>query len=131
MSITLTHPSSGTVNLPADLTWTDEFTWAQVEQSTEYTTTGALVIDAWAKQAGRPITLEGSETHAWCARTLLNTLNAWASQPSTTFTLSLRGVSRTVVFNHEAGALSATPIVDYSDPADADFYAITLRFLEL
>lgn len=120
-----------TVSLPDDLTWPDEFTWQQVEQSAEYTTTGALVLDAFAKQAGRPITLQGSESFAWCQRGALVTLRNWASQPGGVFTLTLRGVARQVVFNHEAGAIEAEAILDYSDPLDTDPYAISIRFLEL
>lgn len=137
MSLTLTHPTAGAggtslaVDLPEDLQWTDEFTWQQVEQTAEYSTTGALILDAFAKQAGRPITLEGSETYAWCLRGVLNTLRNWAAQPGQTFTLTLRGVNRTVVFNHESGALSANPILDYADPIDSDPYQIVIRFLEL
>lgn len=117
--------------LPDQLAWPDEFTWQQVEQSAEYTTTGALVLDAHAKQAGRPITLAGSETRAWCTRGALATLHTWASQPGQTLTLTLRGTTRTVVMNHDGGALSAEPVLDCADPTDADPYAITLRFLEV
>lgn len=137
MSTTLTHPSAGpggtplAVPLPADLAWTDEFTWQQVLQSTEYSTTGALILDAYAKQAGRPITLVGTETRGWCQRDVLNTLRGWSSQPSTTFTLDMRGMSYSVVFNHEAGALDAEALVDYADPTDDDYYVVTIRFLEL
>lgn len=137
MSITLTHPTAGAggtplaVALPDDLQWTDEFTWQKVQQSVEYSTTGAVILDAFAKQAGQPITLEGSESYAWCERGVLVTLRNWAAQAGQTFTLTLRGVNRTVVFNHEAGALSANPILDYSDPIDSDPYAIAIRFLEL
>ena len=130
MTISLTNGST-TIDLPPDLVWPDEFTWQQVEQTAEYTTTGALVLDAFTKQAGRPITLQGSETFAWCQRGDLVTLRNWASQAGATFTLTLRGLARTVVFNHDAGALEAEAILDYSDPIDDDPYAITIRFLEL
>lgn len=130
MTISLTNGVT-TVALPEDLNWPDEFTWQQVVQTAEYTTTGALVLDSFAKQAGRPITLQGSETFAWCERGALVTLRNWASQPGAVFTLTLRGVDRQVVFNHEAGALEAEPIIDYSDPIDGDPYAISIRFLEL
>lgn len=131
MTTTLTHPSLGPLTLPKDLAWTDEFTWQQVLQTAEYSTTGALILDSWGKQAGRPITLVGNETRAWCKRDVLKTLRQWASQPGTTFTLSLRGETRSVVFNHEAGAVDAEALVDYSEPTDDDFYIITIRFLEL
>lgn len=131
MTTTLTHPTLGSVDLPDDLAWTDEFTWQQVLQTAEYSTTGALILDAWGKQAGRPITLVGAETRGWCQRDTLNTLRTWASQPGISLTINLRGVSRSVVFNHEAGALDAEALVDYADPNDGDYYVITIRFLEL
>ena len=136
-SITLTHPTAGpagtplALELPDQLSWPDEFTWQQVEQSTEYTTTGALVLDAWAKQAGRPITLAGSETRAWCERGALVALRTWASQPGQAFALLLHGVVRQVVFNHEAGPLDAEPVDDVVDPIDTDPYVVTIKFLEL
>lgn len=136
-AITLTHPTAGAggtpidLELPDQLSWPDEFTWEQVEQSAEYTSTGALVLDAWAKQTGRPITLQGAENRAWCERGALRTLRAWASQPGLELTLLLRGVSRQVVFNHEGGALDAEPVDDVVDPIDTDPYVVTIRFLEL
>lgn len=131
MTTTLTHPSAGAITLPSDFDWPDEFAWKQVEQATTYTTTGALIIEAYARQSGRPITLQGAQDRAWCQRGELQTLRAWASEAGQTFTLALRGQSHTVAFDHASGAITAAPIVDYSDPADSDPYAITLKFLEL
>lgn len=137
MSITLTHPTAGAggtplaLTLPQDLLWADEFAWQQVEQATQYTTTGALVLDAWAKQAGRPITLRGDVDYGWCQRSTLATLNAWAALPGQSFTLSLRGTPRTVVFDHAGGAIDAAPVVPYSDPLPDDHYTLTLKFIEV
>ena len=136
-NITLTHPTAGSggtplaLDLPDQLSWPDEFTWQQVEQSTEYTSTGAMVIDAWAKQAGRPITLQAAANRAWCERGALVTLRAWSSQPGQVLTLLLRGAARQVVFNHGSGALDAEPVDDVVDPIDTDPYIVTLRLLEL
>ena len=136
-TITLTHPTAGAggtplaLTLPDQLAWPDEFTWQQVLQTATYTTTGALLLEASAKQAGRPITLAGSETRAWCDRGPLVTLRAWASTPGQTFALLLRGAVHQVVFNHEGGALDAAPVMDMDDPLDTDPYAVTLRFLEI
>lgn len=137
-AITLTHPTAGPANtplalaLPDQLSWPDEFTWAPVLQTSEYTTTGALVLDAWAKQAGRPITLQAAQDRAWCPRATASTLRTWVAQPGQTFTLALRGATHTVVFNHEGGgAMGAEPVIDFSDPDDADYYILTLRFLEI
>jgi hypothetical protein len=46
--------------------------------------------------------------------------------------LVVRGeAARNVLFNHEAGAIDASPILDYSDPQSADLYRLTLRFIEV
>ena len=130
--IQLTHPTEGVITLPEQLSWADEFTWQRVVQSTEYTTTGALVIDTWTKQSGRPITLAGSETRAWCERGTLITLRSWAEQPGIQYTLTgLRGVSRTVIFDQSSAPINADPILDYVDPSDSDPYAVTLKLIEL
>ena len=137
MSITLTHPTAGAGNtplaldLPPDALWADEFAWQQVEQASQYTTTGALVLDAWAKQAGRPITLRGDVDYAWCQRSTLTTLSAWAAQPGQQFSLLLRGIGRNVVFDHASGAIEAAPVVPYSDPLPEDPYTLTLKFIEV
>lgn len=137
MSITLTHPTAGAggtpvaLDLPPDALWADEFAWQQVEQAAQYTTTGALVLDAWAKQAGRPITLRGDVDYAWCQRSTLITLNAWAAAAGQQFTLLLRGVLRAVVFDHAAGAIDASPVIPYSDPLPDDHYILTLKFIEV
>ncbi|MCM2319058.1 MAG: hypothetical protein NDI93_06980 [Pseudomonas sp.] len=137
MAITLTHPTAGVggtplaVTLPPDLIWDNEFAWRQVEQITQYTGTGALVVDQWSKQAGRPMTLKGDATYGWALRSLLNTLNAWAAQTELQLTLLRNGTSWTVIFDQAASAIEAEPIVPYSDPEDGDQYAITLRFLIL
>lgn len=137
MSITLTHPTAGpgatplVLELPADLIWANEFAWRQVEQAAEYTTTGALLIDSWAKQAGRPIELQGGVNYAWCLRGTLATLNTWASQPGQAFALTRNGTAHTVVMDHASGAITAEPVVPYSDPLPEDAYSLTLKFLEL
>ena len=137
MPITLTHPTAGpsatplVLELPTDLIWIDEFAFRQVEQQREYTSTGALIVDEWRKQTGRPITLEGDVTYAWCQRGTLQTLNTWASQPGLRMTLSRMGATHPVAWDHQAGAIEAAPIVAYSDPEPEDFYALTLKFVEL
>jgi hypothetical protein len=137
MSITLTHPSAGPGGtplaqaLPPDLIWTDEFAWRQIEQSRQYSSTGALVIDEWTRQTGRPITLTGEVTYGWILRGALLTLNAWAAQPGLQMQLARMGVVHNVIFDHSTGAIDAEPIVPYCDPLPTDFYALTLRFIEV
>ena len=86
MTITLTYNTT-TVELPEALNWSNEYGWSPVEQSTEYSTEGALIIDVALKLAGRPITLEGSEDCTWCTRALCDTLQALASLPGIELTL--------------------------------------------
>lgn len=134
MAITLTHtPSSTTVTLPDALSWADEYTWSPVEQTKTYTTTGALLIEEGVKQAGRPITLEGSEDRTWCTRALVDQLQAWAATSAIVLTLTLRGLAHTVTFDHEKGALQGLPVLFYADGSieSTDWYVPTLRFLEL
>lgn len=122
-----------TVTLPDALNWVDEYTWSPVEQTKTYTTTGALLIEESVKQAGRPITLEGSEDRTWCTRALVDQLHAWAATPGIVLALTIRGTARDVTFDHEKGALQGLPVIFYADGSiDAtDFYVPTLRLLEL
>jgi len=129
MAVTLTY-STTVLTLDADekrLVWTDEHAWTPVGQRTQYSVTGALVIEAVAKQSGRPITLQGG----WLSRTLVEQLRAWSLVAGRQMTLLLHGVSRTVVFDHERGGLAAAPVIPYATPASADNYTVTLRFLQI
>ncbi len=132
MAITLTYNGT-TADLGDRLQWSDEFDWSPVEQRTEYTTTGALLIEEGTKQAGRPITLQGTETAAWISRALCDTLAGWAALPGITLTLTLRGVARTVAFAHAQKGFEAKPIWRLADGEITPelLYLPTLRFMEL
>ena len=132
--ITLTHtPSATTLTLPDALSWADEYAWSPVEQTKTYTTTGALLIEEAVRQSGRPITLDGSEDRTWCTRAMVDQLHAWAQTPGITLVLTLRGMARTVTFDHEKGALQGLPVLFYADGSieSTDFYVPSLRFVEL
>lgn len=120
-----------TISISDDLLWVDEYSWAAVAQRGEYTLTGALVLDAQAKQSGRPITLTGGETAGWMTRSTVDALVLAAAIPGQQFTLTLRGVAYTVVFDHEATPIEVDPVFDVSDPTSTDFYTATLRFIEV
>lgn len=134
MAITLTHiPSSMTLTLPDALNWVDEYTWSPVEQTKTYTTTGALLIEEGTKQAGRPITLEGANDRTWCTRALVDQLHTWAHTAGIVLTLTIRGIARSVTFDHERGALKGLPVLFYSDGSvdSDDWYVPTIIFLEI
>ncbi len=128
MSITL-----DTVTLPSDLHWEDETDWTPVAQEVEYTLAGALAIETGVMQAGRPITLAGGDDRAWASRTTVLALMALAAAPGKTMTLTLNDARTfTVAFRHSDGSpIEARPIVPYNTPAEGDWYALTLRLMEV
>ena len=132
MSITLTY-SGTTAHLSDRLHWADEFDWSPVEQSTSYSTTGAFLVDVSLKQAGQPITLEGTDTNAWITRALCSTLQAWAALPGAQFDLVLRGITHPVIFDHAQGGFSAQPIWKLLDGEITPelMYRPTFKFLKV
>lgn len=131
MVITLTN-SATSVTLPEDLIWIDRHTWSPVEQSVTTSITGAGIIDVGTRTSGRPITLSGSETHAWMSYTVIDQLKVWAAMPGVEMTLSLAGTSFIVVFrHHEAPALDVSPVIDYNAPDAQDWFYGTLKFMEI
>jgi hypothetical protein len=116
-----------TVTLPEDTQWVNEFAWSPVAQRTAYSITGALIVDAAAKVAGRQMTIVASVL----ARTAVQQLEVWRAVPGQTMVLVHNGVTHNVKFDHEAGALEATPFIDYSDPVDSDICSVVLRFLKV
>ena len=134
MTITLTNGGT-TLSLPPDLIWADELTWSAVAQSTERGIFGTLIIDAMARNGGRPITLQGDGYSAWIDRGTLRTLGAWAQTPGLRMALDVRGEIFTVVFDHgpeeETRAIAMSAVIDYSDKQDGDYYcSLVLRFIE-
>jgi hypothetical protein len=129
--ITLTYGLT-TLELAPDLMWSDEFSWHPVDQAQERSITGALIVQVASRTGGRPITLEAEdERSAWTPRSAVLTLREWAAMPGVTLQLSIRGESRAVVFRHQDGAMDAKPLVPFADPVAADFYLVTLRFMEI
>ena len=129
MSITL---SDGTINLALnpDLYWSDEHAWHPVEQTMQYTLTGAVIVQVGERQAGRQITLEPEdESSAWMTAAQVAQLRNWAAVPGQVLTLTLRGAARSVMFRHQDGGFEARPIVHYRD--GADWYTCTIRLMEI
>lgn len=71
MTITLTKDGIA-LELPQDLIWSDELTWSAVAQSKERGIWGTLIVDAMARNGGRPITLTGDGNSAWITRGALD-----------------------------------------------------------
>lgn len=122
--------------LPDDLLWSDEHGWTPAVASTSYLITGALLIQSATRQAGRPITLVGAVDMAWVTRATVEQLRAWAAVPvgSATGRFALTFADSrafTVAFRHSETAIEAEPVMGFPARTDADFYRLTLRFLEL
>lgn len=132
MSITLAVGATS-VALHPDLYWSDENNWHPVEQITERTITGALIVQAAARLdgKGRPITLEPEDDRsAWMRRSTLEQLRNWAAVPGQILALTLRGVTYNVMFRHQDGsAIEAAPVVHFSDVGADDFYRVTIRLM--
>ena len=115
------------------MVWIDEFDWQPVEKALEYSLTGALLIDVGVKQAGRPITLQGSEDAGWLTftRSVLTALAAQAAEPEGEFELVLAdGRSFTVQFAPES-PIEARPIGRPELPTDNHPYVATVRLIEV
>ena len=118
MAITL-----GILTLPSGLVWSDELTWTPVQQSQEYSLTGALLLEISEKQAGRPITLTGQSSGrdytAWITRSDLLTLKAALEVPGATFTLTLHD-ARTFTVMAAESPLDVEPLPIYGSFAPAN-----------
>jgi hypothetical protein len=134
MSITLTYLGEP-LPLDPDLFWADENQYSPVEQSVDTGLTGALIVqvDGDDTRPGRPITLQPEdEFSAWMIRDDLDKLNEWGAIPDANFTLTIRGVARTVKFRHQdKPAIDAKPVVHYRDVLGNDPYLVTLKFMEV
>lgn len=123
-----------TLELPADMAWTDEFTWSPVKQAVTPMVTGSVLIEHSVQQSGRPITLAGGQDRAWVSYGDIVQLKSWADEPGLELTLTIRGVSRSVVFRHEDSAPALDPgmPLEHTDRTDnTQRWFCTLRFLEL
>lgn len=120
-----------TVDISDDFDWPDEYSWPKVATQKTYSVTGALLVETNTRQTGRPITLAGNESTAWMPRIDLVTVREFFETPGAEMTLDFRGQTFNVMFDHEAGALEATPVADFAEPDDADYFFVTLRFIEV
>lgn len=112
----------GGLELPPYLQWQDEFDWSPVEQATEYSTTGALLIDLAVKLTGRPITLMGTDNLGWITRAKLLQLKALAESPQE-MELDYHSRTFTVRFRYDNGTpVTADKIIQRIPPRDTDLY---------
>lgn len=125
------------ITLPGDLKWTDEFTWSRFRQSRRRSLTGADIRQESLVSGGRPITLvtttDGDRVYGPVERSLVNQLRALEETIPDGMTLETPdGRTFTVVFRAEGDtAVEAEQLLFLSPALDTDWYALTLRLMEL
>jgi hypothetical protein len=107
----------GTVALPPDLQWLDEFSWVALGMTVKTSLTGAEIVQSGAVQAARPITLQGGNDFAWLDYATVEALRTLASAPAATYTLTLAdGRTFTVRFRCEDSPVEAVPVLHRGTP---------------
>lgn len=109
------------IELPPYLRWDDEFSWSPVAQGEEFSTTGALLLDISVKQAGRPMTLVGSEHLGWINYSELLALQSLADTHAE-MDIDYHGREFIVRFRYSGGPVTADPIIPRIPPKDTDPY---------
>lgn len=123
--------------LPNDLLWENEFDWSPVLTDQEYSTTGALFIDQWVKQTGRPISLRaGEDDMGWVKRLTAQTLIEWAAIAGATFQLQFEYPTDTrlfnVIFDSTSGQpVTATPVKKFPGHSPNDEFRVTIKLIEV
>lgn len=127
----------GSITLPSDLVWIDEFGQGSdlVGQIETVSVTGALIIQASAQQAGRLMTLQtgndGDEYWGVLTRAQVNAVKALADTPGATYAVVLNdGRTFTAMFRRSnTAAVVASPILFYDPQIDTDWYAVTINLI--
>ncbi|WP_062262462.1 hypothetical protein [Endozoicomonas arenosclerae] len=119
------------ITLPDDLLWINEFDWNPVEQSTDRSLTGGLLVQEQSKSHGRSIELSGGEDAAWVSRSVVLDLLALSSIANKVMTLTLPDLRQySVIFDRSAGSpIEARQILPYAYPGGDHHYSLTLRLL--
>lgn len=116
--------------IPRGMVWADEFGWSRVEKSLEYSVTGAALIDAGVRLAGRPISLQGEVDAGWIRRGALTALQALAeADPTADFPLVLAD-GRTFTVQFAPGvAVEGKPVARPELPVEDYPYVATVRLI--
>lgn len=127
-----TTPASEIV-LPNDLLWVDEFDWPPVLVASEWTVSGALIIQKGLKLAGRNITLKSPDSSmGWADRAGLELLRTWYVNPAKKMRLFLEKTNDTrqfvVVFGAEP--VKTTPVKGFADHEQDDPYTLEIRLIQ-
>ena len=112
------------------LIWQDREAYAPVVQGVERTLGGRLVVDANSVSQGRPITLASARNQGWLDYATVKVLQGLAEVVGGMSTLVIGSDSYTVMFRHEeAPAFEATPLIKRLNPADDDWFLVTIKLM--
>lgn len=116
--------------LPDDLQWIDEYDWSPIDQETDYSIGGALMVQEGTKQAGRKITLSSGDW-AWVSRSTVEALRAILIA-GREMVLDL-GDGRTfdVMWRHGDNPIKATPVMFQAPVDPTDQYYLEIRLMEI
>ncbi|WP_257266043.1 hypothetical protein [Endozoicomonas sp. ONNA2] len=120
-----------TITLPDDLLWINEFEWNPVQQTTQRSLTGALLVQEGLLVHGRPIILSGNGEAGWVSRLTVKSLFALSKAANKTMSLTLADNRQfTVIFDRSNGApVEAQQLIPFAYPEDSEQYLIIIRLL--
>jgi hypothetical protein len=123
------HTLAG-LQIPRGMVWSDEFRWSRVEKSLEYSVTGAALIDAGVRLAGRPITLQGEVEAGWIKRGALTALQVLADSNATGEHSLVLADGRTFTVQFAPGlAVEGGPVARPELPVENYPYVATVRLI--
>lgn len=127
-----TSISIESINLPG-LVLADDVSHTGIRSDVAKTLAGGLVIWETQEPSGRVIDLVGGDDYGWLERSVLQSLQALASVPGATYTLTTLAEVITVRFRNEnPPAIEATPIIERPNPAAGDWYnKISIKLMEV
>jgi hypothetical protein len=126
----------GSIQLPDDLNWTDEFAWNPVGGKFAYGLDGTAILQVSTVSGGRPVTLSGGEDHSWISRQTLEDLRQLAANPALVHVLTfVDGRTMNVMFRSDEEPVTANHVlfrVSATLPERQQFqYVVTLNMRQV
>lgn len=125
---------NGTILLPADMHWVDEFSWSPVTVQEDISLTGSTIVQVGKRTSGRRITLSSGNDYAWLTRAQLSALKTLEESLPESFPLVMGdGAAFNVMFasGEQGGAIESEAIQPGKQPAPGDYFTATLKFMEV
>jgi hypothetical protein len=120
----------GGITLDHDLDWVDEFDPEEVSAgSADRALTGHMVTQSFPIIGGRPLTLEGDDSHGWLKRTTVQALHSLAyGSPDVVHTVVLNGTTYSAMFrNEDQPTVAFKKITPATNPGPDFWYYGTIK----